>query len=78
MTVFGGLLTATASLPKPLRWLRHTSLFYFGFEALVANELGGGGGQDASYGIDIGAMKGAQAAHHTPRCRSRARLCPPR
>ena len=39
--VFGGLLTNTAALPGWLAWLRFTSLEFYAFEAIVANEFSG-------------------------------------
>jgi hypothetical protein len=39
--VFGGLLTNTAALPNWLSWLRYTSLEFYAFEAIVANEFAG-------------------------------------
>lgn len=42
-TVFGGLLTASSQLPPSLAWLRFTSVFWYAFETLIANEFHGEG-----------------------------------
>jgi ABC-type multidrug transport system permease subunit len=39
--VFGGLLTNTATLPVWLAWLRYTSMMFYTFETVVANEFDG-------------------------------------
>jgi ATP-binding cassette subfamily G (WHITE) protein 2 len=41
MTIFGGFLSNTASMPVYVSWLRFLSLFFYGFETLVSNELDG-------------------------------------
>lgn len=40
-TVFGGLMIQSKSIPSWLGWFKFTSPFYYGYEALMVNELEG-------------------------------------
>jgi ABC-type multidrug transport system ATPase subunit/ABC-type multidrug transport system permease subunit len=51
--VFGGLLTNTATLPAWLAWLRYTSMMFYTFETVVANEFDG-----RVFSLGLGSIQG--------------------
>ncbi|EME48982.1 ABC transporter-like protein [Dothistroma septosporum NZE10] len=51
--LFGGFLLNHETIPKPLLWLQSLSIFHFGFEGLIVNEVRYLSLIDKKYGLDI-------------------------
>ncbi|KAH0401420.1 hypothetical protein KCU89_g4180, partial [Aureobasidium melanogenum] len=51
--LFGGFLLNHETIPKGLRWLQSISIFHYGFEGLIVNEVRHLSLIDHKYGLDI-------------------------
>jgi len=51
--LFGGFLLNHETIPKPLVWLQTLSIFHYGFEGLIVNEVRYLTLVDHKYGLDI-------------------------
>ncbi|KAK4507275.1 hypothetical protein PRZ48_001010 [Zasmidium cellare] len=51
--LFGGFLLNHETIPKPVLWLQSLSIFHFGFEGLIVNEVRYLSLIDHKYGLDI-------------------------
>ncbi|KAL1305221.1 hypothetical protein AAFC00_002139 [Neodothiora populina] len=51
--LFGGFLLNHETIPKALRWLQTLSIFHYGFEGLIVNEVRYLSLIDKKYGLDI-------------------------